>query len=478
MIVVAFYKLGPTNIVSPGDSDALKAVVYIECTSTNLCPTSTSSEIVATSITEGSISFTQSTDEIFSTTSNFTVIGLGFDPYTPGNNVIGFNHTNIGTCGTLSGLVKESTYYVLSKHAISLILEYLTRFALSKCTGSRTHLVVDVHSMSTAFKGLVYADSMTVIGVVGNGTSGVGANLTYSGSEIAVATLSQAAPTLDSYTSQTLNSDAVDITLTGMGFDNAATDSSGNYVSNIVTFTASQEGPVTVNPNIRYVTRSTMIVSFWKLNARHVGTLSYKVTLNPFYACSVTATPVESESAVAAQVVAVAPTITRVATNREEIDSEKTTLETTIVGKGFDSTSSNNALYRVTYEGDSGSSAWTAAFSGVAKTASRTQLTVTLGPVVDIDNAGDMYGSVTVSEYEDSKVKTPCALESSCDFTNTHSSLISNCNDGYCDTTDSTQSFIVKIGKGTPTVTVNTATIRSDATCLYVLCSSARILII
>ena len=109
MIVVAFYKLGPTNIVSPGDSDALKAVVYIECTSTNLCPTSTSSEIVATSITEGSISFTQSTDEIFSTTSNFTVIGLGFDPYTPGNNVIGFNHTNIGTCGTLSGVVQEST---------------------------------------------------------------------------------------------------------------------------------------------------------------------------------------------------------------------------------------------------------------------------------------------------------------------------------------------------------------------------------
>ena len=120
--------------------------------------------------------------------------------------------------------------------------------------------------MSTAFKGLVYADSMTVLGVVGNGTSGVGANLTYSGSDIAVATLTQAAPTLDSYSSLNLNSDAVDLTLTGMGFDNAATDSSGNYLSNIVTFTASQEGPVTVNPNIQNVTRSTMIVSFWKLN--------------------------------------------------------------------------------------------------------------------------------------------------------------------------------------------------------------------
>lgn len=109
MIVVAFYKLGPTNIVSPANGDALKAVVYIKCTSTNLCPTSTSAQIVAASITEGTISFTRSTAEIFSTTSNFTVIGLGFDPYTPGNNVIGFNHTNIGTCGTLSGVVQEST---------------------------------------------------------------------------------------------------------------------------------------------------------------------------------------------------------------------------------------------------------------------------------------------------------------------------------------------------------------------------------
>ena len=322
--------------------------------------------------------------------------------------------------------------------------------------------------MSTAFKGLVYADSMTVLGVVGNGTSGVGANLTYSGSDIAVATLTQAAPILDSYSSLNLNSDAVDLTLTGMGFDNAATDSSGNYLSNIVTFTASQEGPVTVNPNIQNVTRSTMIVSFWKLNARHVGTLSYKVTLNPFYACSVTATPAESETAVAARVVAVAPTITREATNREEIDSGKPTLETTITGKGFDSTPRYNALYKITYEGDSGSTAWTAGFSGVAKTASRTQLTLTLGPTVDINNAGDMYGSVTVAEYEDNKVKTPCALASNCDEQNTHSSLVSSCSDGYCDTTDSTQSFIVKIGKGTPTVTVNTATIRSDATCLYV----------
>ena len=130
MIVGTFYKLGPTNIVSPANGDALKAVVYIKCTSTNLCPTSTSAQIVATSITEGTISFTRSTAEIFSTTSNFTVIGLGFDPYTPGNNVIGFNHTNIGTCGTLSGLVKESTYYVLSKHAISLTCKILTRFAL------------------------------------------------------------------------------------------------------------------------------------------------------------------------------------------------------------------------------------------------------------------------------------------------------------------------------------------------------------
>ena len=46
----------------------------------------------------------------------------------------------------------------------------------------------------------------------------------------------------------------------------------------------------------------------------------------------------------------------------------------------------------------------------MAKTASRTQLTLTLGPTVDINNAGDMYGSVTVAEYEDNKVKTHVLL--------------------------------------------------------------------
>lgn len=133
-------------------------------------------------------------------------------------------------------------------------------------------------------------------------------------------------------------------------------------------------------------------------------------------------------------------------------------------GTGFDSTAAYNAIYEIEYEGDSGSTAWTSDFTGVANTASRTQLTVTLGPVVDIDNAGDVYGSVTVAEYEDSQVKTPCALAASCD-TSTQSDLISVCDDGYC---ENGLSFIVKIGKGTPTVTVNSAEIRSDATCLYV----------
>ena len=179
-----------------------------------------------------------------------------------------------------------------------------------------------------------------------------------------------------------------------MGFDNAATDSSGNYLSNIVTFTASQEGPVTVNPNIQNVTRSTMIVSFWKLNARHVGTLSYKVTLNPFYACSVTATPAESETAVAARVVAVAPTITREATNREEIDSEsqhwrrqlqERDLIRLLLTMHFTALHTKETV--VVQRGQQVSVEW--------QTASRTQLTLTLGPTVDINNAGDMYGSVT-----------------------------------------------------------------------------------
>ena len=304
MIVVQFYKFGPTNIVSPSDSDALKASIYISCNSTDLCPTSTSSEIVAASITEGTISFTSSTDEIDTTTANITVKGSGFDPYTPGNNEITFNHPNIGTCGTLSGTVKEST---------------------------RTHLVVNMHTMSTAFAGLVYAENVTINGLV-NETTGVGANLVYSGSNVVVATLTATAPTLDS-SSSTLNSDAVCITLTGMGFDNAASDDSGYYVSNTVTFTPSQEEPVTVDPDIVDITRSTIVVSFWKLNARHVGSLSYTVELNPFSACSVSSTVQTSTSAVATVIVAVAPTIVRVATNREDIDSGSNILETTIEGK-------------------------------------------------------------------------------------------------------------------------------------------------
>jgi len=115
--------------------------------------------------------------------------------------------------------------------------------------------------------------------------------------------------------------------------------------------------------------------------------------------------------------------------------------------------------------GDSGSTAWTNAFTGIAKTATRTQLTVTVGPVVDISNAGEMYGTVIVAEFEDGVVKAPCALaDSSCD-SSTKSDLHSTCTDAYC---SGNLSFLVKIGKGTPTVTENTVTVPSDATCLYV----------
>ena len=149
LIVVYFYKLGPTNIASPTDSDTLKASVYLSCNSTALCSQSVSFAVVATSITDGTISFIEDTSTIYTIAQNFTVFGEGFDPYTAGNNIVSFGHANKGTCGDLNGTVVDS---------------------------SRTHLLVDIYSMSTAFTGEITVEAMTILGVV-NETLGLGANL-------------------------------------------------------------------------------------------------------------------------------------------------------------------------------------------------------------------------------------------------------------------------------------------------------------
>lgn len=452
LIVAHFYKLGPTNIVSPTDSDALQGSVYINCNSTSLCSTSVDFSVVATEVTSGTISIDENTNTIYTTQQYLTIEGAGFDPYTASNNYISFTHNNNDTCGTMMGTVSTST---------------------------RTHVVVEIHKMSPTFRGDVSVSGVTISGVV-NETTGVGENLLYAGASVVISNLDVVAPTLISNTSAILSSDTTHLTITGLGFDNSAVDDDGYYTTQTLSFTSAQESyPVTIDTSISTVTRSTLVVSFYKLNARNVGYLNYTVTLYPMQTgCSevINNNQYTSDSAVAAEVVASLPDITIMVDNREEIDSESETMTITVYGKGFDSEPSYNTLYQLLYEGeDDPTTLWDPndGFSGVAASATRTQLTFTLGPIVDISNAGNVFGTVSVAEF-DGTLKTPCALKdyiAACDAS--ASTLIAECDssDTSCDSalSDGTSlPFIIKIGKGTPTLAGSTSTIRSDATCLKV----------
>eukprot|EP00940_MAST-03C_sp_MAST-3C-sp2_P001642 g1642.t1 len=431
-IVVNFYKLGPSNVVNASDR-GLEATVSAPCSD---CLALESFVIVAAVVEAATIELQTSNVGITTLSNSLTVEGLGFDPYVASRNIVTFT-TNGDACAVLKGTVTESTM---------------------------THISVDLHTVSTANIGDVFVVA-NVSGI--NISNGIGAELGDSSPPVAVAQLTLATPTLaeESYTVP-LSSDSLLLTISGYGFDNGARNEfisdDRPFYGNSVNFTAAQEGPVMSHPSLPSATRSTLVVSFTKLNARHVGNLSASVRLHP-YNCSAyseIASPF-SDSSVVASIFPSSPTVDVNTDSFPSIDNADANgiLTYTIKGRGFDSTPEYNSIRHITYIRDDDVEEWSP-FGATPLDASRTHLVMSLGPTVTILNAGPVKAQISVAEYN----ATENSIVPACPTPWSQPGCGENSSNLY--SADLVE--VTEITKGTPTITRSNQTIPSDGTCLYI----------
>eukprot|EP00939_MAST-03C_sp_MAST-3C-sp1_P000028 g28.t1 len=430
-MVISFYKLGPSNVFDIDGGGLEVNVQLIGCGDTDLCPIDTVTYTTVAEVSTGMASIDTSALDVTTRTPAFTIFGSGFDPYEPTRNVVSFT-TGGDSCGSLVGTASNST---------------------------RTNLILSIDRISIVHAGNISA----VVNVNGYISASLGVNLSSSNTAV-VANLSVVAPEI--YASYAdLSSDTSTITLKGYGFDNGAysTDFNANrpYYANVVTMSPSQQGPVMTFSGSSRASRSTLVISFAKLNARHIGNLTAQLALQAVN-CSEfegTSSPNSTEVGIADVVVA-RPFLDYGGNTLVSIDAttDAGLLFFTIKGKGFDSTAAYNSIRYIDYSSEDNIE-WESSFGGTPISATRTSLVMSLGPTVSIDNAGYVRVEIAVAEYN----TTSDAIVEACPSPWTQPGCGTNSSGLYSDA-----KIILDLIKGTPTVDLSNQNISSDGTCLYV----------
>ena len=340
-IVVHFYKLGPSNI-----NNILTATVELPCGAE--CTSRSHPQNVAT-ITGGVVTVKNTRNATVTTRSpNITIWGGGFDPYNISRNNVTFrSHGN----NSLSSCPLQMKGRVV--------------------TASRTALVVTISKLSPiSFDPVVWASVHTT-------------DLVPSGAE-EVARLNVVRPSLHVSTAA-LSSDTAKLTIRGFGFDNAQATSgqlsnanrtvSANKVLFKIVENRSYSSP-RVTGSVRTASRSHLVVSFYRLDAEHVGTLRAQVGFGDYSSTEINdctdgvgidgvlassgswfgvnpqTTKHLSDLVQVADIAGAKPNIPYVhhPVPSQEVAAYKPVLKFTVTGTGFNSEPSGNYIRNITYE--------------------------------------------------------------------------------------------------------------------------------
>eukprot|EP00939_MAST-03C_sp_MAST-3C-sp1_P001660 g1660.t1 len=443
-LVVSFDKLGPSNIGADLKSAIALAVAGTAASVSNLANKKQVATVVA-----GEVSLDDTRTEQFINTSalHMSIEGVGFDPYDPSANAIQF----------VSGSTCERA---MSATAVG---------------STRTHLMLSIHKISPMSGVPATVNTSLVQATVSVSQRDNGEALSASQSAL-VATLSPVAPSLDSKGFEVLSSDTTKLTISGFGFDN--TGPCSDCLNSSCTRAGSRHAAVfdaarldeDVKAYVHCASRSVVILSFDKLDARHAGNMTASVGFKSGAACSHSALDGYYATNVSVGTVAGAkPTID--VTKQRTLDSADVqpgvdTLNFPIYGTGFvassDGSDAHNYVRAYSYPGAdsgfgwcglpeaaSGCSGTTDTFNRFAIESTRSRLVMRLGPFVTVENAGQVEYVLAVSGYQNDTVVNA-----------------SNATNTYA-THDSVQ-FVVEIGKGNPSTNASNATLNSDKTCLLI----------
>eukprot|EP00940_MAST-03C_sp_MAST-3C-sp2_P001036 g1036.t1 len=444
-VVVEFYKLGPSNIGAE-----LKALVQLINTGVDASAVIDFTKIQVATITSGTVVVSDTNTQSINTSSTtMSIVGSGFDPYNYSANNIAF--VSSAECDRA--------------------------MAATAISSTRTHMTLSIHRISPLSYEDGYIEANYIQAQVSVSQQDSGEALPASALRT-IARLTVVPPTLDAVdltsANAILSSDTLLLTINGFGFDNTGPcgdcPSGGSCTRgnsfNVVNFTAERLSE-DVKAYVHCASRSTLKLSFDKLDARHVGNLTAVAGFkSDATTCGHSAThgPYSTAPENVASIVGADPFISVLSQRglpSVDVEPGQTTLEFFITGTGFVSSSStpnHNYVKDLDYVGEF-TFPWcgleepqptgcTSDFMRFPIEATRTRLTMRLGPFVRVDNAGDVSYVLAASGYQGGRVV--------------------NATSGSNYTTGDSPEFVIEIGKGDPTMFESTSDLRSDGTCLLI----------